>query len=1509
MPMNRSDLVSALLAATGDLKPTGGSTNAELDDLRRALLNSFDTVPPPSAASPSPAPPALAAELNYLVAQHASSPAAPVRVAQRESPLRIGEAVAPTRVFGPFANAADAPVWFDQFTLVKQLHVRRGAAGEDLLLLPAETPRPGLHLGAQVNITIPAGSVWIVASLFSASAPAGSWAGMRIQGGTLTVRTHDPIASDVLTLDPTENATLSVTLDRPATAGPASGPGAQATVTTATLPATVTFVIPPSGHLTVTAGDASFHAYSNSFALTHSAAAPSYDADLHQVLAPLSPSTHDWTTADVRSDLLIPAGSAHVTRAAWTLPVTTAAPAGEAAGAGYLLVTLGPGVRAQWQGLDGGPAGLNLVNVLADGATLLFQGVASALRASQTFDLWNDSTLEIRFGKPFAMWFFSSRTGFDALQAVGTAQPHLDRPLASDGGRIDNPIDVTYALLEQPTGKELFLASNQTPDNARGPIALALTNALLTTTRIRQISLHGPLASPVRIDNGVLNLYFGLYQILPTLPDPYAANFEPILDRDTPDAAAAVHVQIAWPAPDAATMTVELTSATGTYTTVLPPTPPPSRTNSLFGRFSSWLGQFPAGGMTLLDVSTNADQLGVNFLLTDRANPPLTVEGLSLSTAALNVRSFLLPQFQWEPVTNVFNPRVGDPAGVWPSKDDGSPALVGANSVRLVPIAPIPVASEVVRAYQEGDATAALFTLPFGIEAVALLNRIDPSYLTPPHLELLQPALDGLAGAREISLRAGTAPGLNPFAPIATTRLLIAGAASQSDHLAGPPAKDTSVLGILQSSFNGSFGNNLPLSRIDLGGYGANVFSRWVNEAADAASITQVTFDAFHGRTAYERIQMVSILWPCQATMVRTITIERYGSGAVVRWDSGWIATTPGLFWRSDTKKTVFHPGAVRGMYNIREVRDTDQVINLVGDFPVQAVYFDADIEIEGAFRGQDGNKRVPARRQLGYIQQIPLDAGVKGVPPLDTKALNQLFAIVGPIGGPIDCGINLGSSKHQIAITGLYAQPAPPTAFAVALQGSPALKGAGHWSVARVNNATQTVEPLAADAAVPVIREGPAQAGPGMKPLRLADPADLFAPAPANDYALLFANHSQRILYARPKVEFADANFTSDLQPVLADPYAMLRAGGLFPKVSDAIPFGARYPLSNASGALRFVPDAVKFTAAPGLNTRDLVDGIKWNAGLSYNGPFAIDTANNWRVAIQGVSQKLSFDTPGEIMTVVHNVLSPTDDVESFPLPSVVLSPALSAATQILSLLQNLEPAADFAGLPNPLQVTASFSGAVFRLSVLADFAVQGEDGEPVDCGFGKLKGELQLGANLSAEVLKSKYSGNVFLSITGSYQQEVFPFIYGGGQLTFRISADDTGATTVELDACTMGSVGGTVIPFLMDLEATVKYGYVIQLDSGTFQPGIILGMDGRAKLLSGLLGFSFGVEGRLQVQRLSLPADPSVTVRGDMLVSGSVTVAWAIHERKSFHAQYTQKLDWKFFLAAGAGFIPIP
>ena len=58
--------------------------------------------------------------------------------------------------------------------------------------------------------------------------------------------------------------------------------------------------------------------------------------------------------------------------------------------------------------------------------------------------------------------------------------------------------------------------------------ALAIRNALFTTTPVNSLLLFATLRDEEMIETGVVILGMGLYTMLPTLPDPYAANVAPL---------------------------------------------------------------------------------------------------------------------------------------------------------------------------------------------------------------------------------------------------------------------------------------------------------------------------------------------------------------------------------------------------------------------------------------------------------------------------------------------------------------------------------------------------------------------------------------------------------------------------------------------------------------------------------------------------------------------------------------------------------------------------------------------------------------------------------------------------------------------------------------------------------------------------------------------------------------------------------------------------------------------
>jgi hypothetical protein len=76
---------------------------------------------------------------------------------------------------------------------------------------------------------------------------------------------------------------------------------------------------------------------------------------------------------------------------------------------------------------------------------------------------------------------------------------------------------------------------------------------------------------------------------------------------------------------------------------------------------------------------------------------------------------------------------------------------------------------------------------------------------------------------------------------------------------------------------------------------------------------------------------------------------------------------------------------------------------------------------------------------------------------------------------------------------------------------------------------------------------------------------------------------------------------------------------------------------------------------------------------------------------------------------------------------------------------------------------------------------------------------------------------------------------------------------------------------------------------------------------------LGFKLGIEGRIGITRTThnlADLKHICKLHGEILIAGTVTVAWLVDERKSFRAQYDVDVDWKMLLvAAKAGLLPVP
>lgn len=644
----------------------------------------------------------------------------------------------------------------------------------------------------------------------------------------------------------------------------------------------------------------------------------------------------------------------------------------------------------------------------------------------------------------------------------------------------------------------------------------------------------------------------------------------------------------------------------------------------------------------LLDVSTNADLYGVSFNLFARqdrlattqaaaaSNPainPIQVQGMAVVSPGQNVKVFTVPQISWEPVFNLTPPQVaGDPAaGFNYYPNDGEPMQIVNTGEDTVAIAPLPLTDYLIRNFEEDTknfVALALLTLPFGLKALAVLQNQysltdqNGNTFTRKGTELTRNSEEfakGVKGGLQLQLNAGKASikGQSDMFVGSTVQLnniLSFTGASTGDSTLGRTV--TEIFNnefLLQPSLNLIRQRGVPLTRIDLSGYGASTFSNWLNPEAATAETSQAKFEIMVGRCAHEVIQVKSLIYPWGIQVVRTITIFRTGSGYVYRFDSGWQAESSGEFdfrysvnLTPETKQNRnspfnIHPGIIKGLFNVQNVIETDEIDSAEGvmianeivdengllvnnpdsgkqlPFKLQPVYFDADVEIENVVSGFktkpiQGSDRpvVPAKRILGYVQVAP-----RGI-PLSTETLRNLVLVqLGTIGGPIDCEINLANSGQTMRLNRFdfnnsFGTNGAELIFVVAGRGNVLLPKDGSWSLVKHDRDTGEVSPVLANLSVPVIRAGRLVAsgsGQALETLikdvllRIANPTELLR-SPVDDtinYGFLQSTDTQKALFLTPAFELGKKKLLSKTPPLFADAFRIVNSKSIFPNIGNA--------------------------------------------------------------------------------------------------------------------------------------------------------------------------------------------------------------------------------------------------------------------------------------------------------------------------------------------------------------------
>lgn len=1176
----------------------------------------------------------------------------------------------PTQTLGPFIDVHGGLAWFDFFQPVQLLSIHYK---NDHLPVFRFNQTDIFAIGPIRKITLRPGSIWIRANYLDHLAPANSFAGLQIASGTISFNEAPSLSGSVVVLSATTKCQLELTL---ATAEPVvmdgSPTGMDARRSSVRLPEKIALsIIFRQGKFEMIP-DGDFEIYGNAYPVSYQHQPCNYNARLQRMVIPLESTLDSLLIDQVFSTLIEWSGKTTIDHVGWTIPVTFDDPAklGEASGAGAYMISTMKGLMAKWINLDGGPLALNETYWLIEpGRIEAYVYNASGNAGHQKFLLWNEneqpkrSSLSLQLQKNlYFRYYCFGPEAMEMLVMNAKAKVNADRPLTSNGKRPNlNFTDCNYSLCQIKGDNLVQCISNGNLEKKfkngqqeeLKPLSLALSNAFAKISPCDEFILTGRFIHKGEVISGMCSFKFGLYSLLPILPDPYVSNLHVTNDRNNILPAGLTfnaylqalvnwkdvkHPQLTFRMPQQADgMFTRITETRRNRYTELKERSGQRSQNYTFevigengikkvieqkvsdiiqedehleGRLKNQFTEFGNShffpDMYVLDVSGNVDQFGIGFsnraMKSNGFDASFTFEGIELVCAPANLSVITLPPIQWEAIHTIQNDDVQPYPYPFPSPaqslDTGDPAVIrGHSAYQLVPVTAQAMIDDLVKSFtdtvpQKDQRGAAFINLPFGLKSVLHLQQIySHNFLIKwVGLKNNQPAFGkpALKGANQISITAhllrmlgeDESPGFSG-ATIQTRNLI----ESTTGIVTGLSVLGPQVDIIFNNEFKpDGYRPRVPLSRIDLSGYGASTFSNWSNPDAPIATTSQAKFEVIIGRTAHEVIQVRSILYCCGARLVRTITIQRTTAGHVTRHDSGWQAQGSGLFnYSKEPHAYTFHLGLVKGYYNITNIKDTSRIIWIepkeAGDEPaqLQEVSFDTDILLEDVTKGKV-NGFVSSKGQKGFVQLAPAGKNISA------SQLEELLKREGPLGGPVDCLINIAQSGQEMRVVRAdTTRLSGSKVFVNTVRGSLILPNEGTWSM--VQNKGEDFYHLQNNAGLPLVKYNSTP-----DKYQFTDPAE----DPNDKFGLVHASNSHRTLFLAPYINKADHVIVSE-QPHFADMYSLVNSNNIFPRIAETFNIG------TGDGRLKIHGSGVLELISPGkINFLPIQRKMRVNANFS---------------------------------------------------------------------------------------------------------------------------------------------------------------------------------------------------------------------------------------------------------------------------------------------------------------------
>ena len=1384
----------------------------------------------------------------------------------------------PSRSLGPFKDLASRDVWIDIFPIVRQVSLVRTAGGVPFMTLPIETfivfpvPPPPTP-----TFDVPAGSVWFASQLLDPAAPASSWTGIQVAGGTLSFSAPVTGTADEIVVP--SGVTVDLTVDTaPQAPGTGTGPGQDARDASVAVPARFRLTVAAAAELAIDPTDtARLLAFGFDTTLVPTNGPVAYSPELNVLAVPLTAQTSPFSVNTVKASAFSLGGAAPITAAAWGLPVAVIDPAnlGNASGTGSLVLSLGPGLTGTWLG-QSAPVPLMSAVLAANPLTLaVIAADAQGERVEQQPQLpaTEAGNIDLRWTTTFAVTFVSEAAGVEGVESPAILSAVFDRPVDLRGERLSLKSQSIAVLILATAQGTFLLVDGQLVIPYQHAVGFALVNAVLRAAPPATLILYGAYDGTT-LSPAVVVLEYRLLGIVPTLPDPYAASYGSILGVAGADGQ--LDSILAW-GPTSSSFDFPILQAEGVLSISRGRENPflaAQASTALVERGGTNLWPeavaatgdaltFEGGsGLILLDVSTNVDQFGVACDLPERKGTAFAIQNLTLEAAGPDVLLVALPAVQWEAVETVQDPGP-DPLPQWVDfANSGVPTVITVPTTNLVPVYPTAALTTIVDNFAQENPLSALarFTLPFGIVALASLNGPtpggDPRSAT---VAFNRPAAGSLQGAHQLridahdaSLASGQTPAFDGY----TIQYPVAEPGNRS------------VLGDdVTSIFNtylGAAGTRpmVPVTRIDVSGYGESLFSDWRNPYADPVAVAQARFEVLTGRTAVEIVQVRSILFPYGVEVVRTITIERLNNAIVTRRDSGWRAVSDGEY-QFPASPIVTHPGVVTRISGVVNILDTGQVIR-VGGIDMAAVYFDGVLALDGAPANPDGSVPLaPAKGQFGFIQ---ITAGALISPSQYADVLSQ----AGPLGGPLDTDINVGSGPQVMHLRRVgvgVTQGMGGPEFVMTVWGAPAFPGGGQWSVVEIGSPTSAPAAVSQDSGLPLIRAGAAgTVSSPTSPYRFADAVDLAQPTnPTRDYAVLHAMGTQRALFPRPKIEASDpTQITSTQIGSIADPYSLGTAIGPYPTPDKTVPFPtSAWSLAVDPNGQYTLNLPSPFPAGVGRRTMSQAGSVR--SDLDYTSAqvtYTVATSQPvpWQFGLDNAVKIMNTTALGDVIQLRANVVSAANAATQFEQPNLVLGGSLSIVQDLLTILADLGITASLSAL-----MTNDWALKVSVIVPIDGLQIPPEPDPNPDIKFDDTQIQVEITVAPSADQATFSMGGQPMIAI------HEIPGLYAIAIIKFQIELSTSAGTVYSLlvgvglayelgpfgplefkglIALTIfGFAGDTVlgfgIGFLMQLQATIDP--IVQVTiSLEGQLAIVMACQGTASATTyGAAKLTFGVE----------------------------------------------------------------